>query len=85
MNELGMKFYEQRSVELGKGGGRQCSLNRLREKIELTTEQIVELSRGIFKEPQRVKCLRPCRANFCFQCWKAALLLEYTHVQVFTC
>lgn len=44
MNLLWMEFYELESVAIGRGR------NKLRGKVELATEQIVELSKGIFKE-----------------------------------
>lgn len=68
MNLFCMEFYELESVAIGRGR------NKLRGKVQLATEQIVESSKGIFKESPD-KSLGHGGANFGFQRRKAALSL----------
>lgn len=68
MNLLWMEFYKLESVAIRRGR------NKLTGKVELATEQIVESSKGIFKESPD-KRLGHGGTNFGFQCCKATLSL----------
>lgn len=68
MNLLWMEFYELESVAIGRGR------NKWTGKVELAIEQIVESSKGIFKDSPD-KCPGRSGTHFGFQGCKAALSL----------
>lgn len=57
MNDLWVEISEPRSVEMEKGE-KAMFIKEIDGKIELVSEQIIGLSKEIFKESQRTKWLR---------------------------
>lgn len=57
MNDLWVEISESRSVEMEKGE-KAMFIKEIDGKIELVSEQIIGLSKEIFKESQRTKWLR---------------------------